>query len=79
MLNSAAAEPAGDVKLAATEATTAKSVKVLTPEEARIEQKVQQGSQADMQRIKQSVLSGILEPLMPYLQSFHALTVFSNW
>ena len=73
MLNSAEAEPAGDGKLAAAEATTAKSVKVLTPEEARIEQK------ADMQRIKQSVLSGIMEPLMPYLLSFHSQTVFLNF
>ena len=68
MLNSAEAEPAGDGKLAAAEATTAKSVKVLTPEEARIEQK------ADMQRIKQSVLSGIMEPLQSFRAFFKLAT-----
>ena len=51
-------EPSGDRKLAASEATTSKSVKVLTKEEAIIEQKVQQ----DKQAVKDKIIFGEKNP-----------------
>ena len=49
--------------------------------ESQLSQALQQLEtiKVDIQRLKQSVLSGIMEPLMPYLLSFHSQTVFLNF